>query len=70
MTTDTLAIKPCSLTSKLITPWVLSLPLWLAACAVEPGDVSGNIAPELKHCAVDLHGETTCYATFNEAIIV
>lgn len=45
-------------------------PLSFAACAAGPGDAFNDVAadPALKHCAVDLQGETTCYATFNEAI--
>ncbi len=71
MTTDTLNTISRSAASRRIAPWIFSLPLCFAACAVESGEVSDDIAPEaaaLKHCAVDLHGETTCYPTFNEAI--
>ncbi len=71
MTTDTLDSRSPSTASRRLAPWILSLPLSLAACAVEPGDAAtapAPEAPELKHCAVELHGETTCYATFDDAV--
>jgi len=68
--TCNLNINTRSVTSKLIAPLIVALPLCFAACAVEPESRPDDVKADarLKHCNVSPNGETACFATFTEAI--
>jgi len=70
MNTRNININTRCVTSRLIASLIVALPLCFAACAVEPesGSDDVNADPKLKHCNVGPRGETTCFATFTEAI--